>query len=128
MRGLDVHENIDVSDTKLMLGLRVCFICSDLTVNKLFPINPRVVTGPPKRSLLLEVESTSSFPDSTKLVRTSVAMCLMKACTHCPNPASVPALNLRVMYPTQLANSLCCLFNHDIQGNSTLVNMTKIIH
>ena len=26
MRGLDVHENIDVSDTKLMLGLRVCFL------------------------------------------------------------------------------------------------------
>ena len=26
--GLDVHENIDVSDTKLMLGLWVCFISS----------------------------------------------------------------------------------------------------
>ena len=66
MRGLDVHENIDVSDTKLMLGLRVCFISSDLTVNKLFPIiiiinnNKRAVTGPPKMSLLLEVESTTS--------------------------------------------------------------------
>ena len=60
MRGLDVHENIDVSDTKLMLGLRVCFIGSDLTVNKLFPINPGAITGPPKMSLLLEVESTSA--------------------------------------------------------------------
>ena len=61
MRGLDVHQNIDVSDTKLMLGLRVCFISSGLTVNKLFPINARAVTGPPKMSLLLEVESTSAL-------------------------------------------------------------------
>ena len=60
MRGLDVHENIDVSDTKLMLGLRVYFISSDLTANKLFPINPRAITGPLKMSLLLEVESTSA--------------------------------------------------------------------
>ena len=68
MRGLDVHENIDVSDTKLMLGLLVCFISSDLTVNKLFPINPRVVTGPPKMSLLLEVETTSSLIIEPKLI------------------------------------------------------------
>ena len=61
MRGLDVHENIGVSDSKLMLGLRVCFISSDLTANKLFPINPRAITGPPKMSLLLEVESTSAL-------------------------------------------------------------------
>ena len=61
MRGLDVHENIDVSDTKLMLVLLVCFISSDLTANKLFPINPRAITGPPKMSLLLEVESTSVY-------------------------------------------------------------------
>ena len=61
MRGLDVHQNIDVSDTKLMLGLRVCFISSDLTANKLFPINPRAITGPPKMSLLLEVESPSAY-------------------------------------------------------------------
>ena len=61
MRGLDVHQNIDVSDTKLMLGLRVCLISSDLTVNKLFPINPRSVTGLPKMSLLLEVKSTSAL-------------------------------------------------------------------
>ena len=60
MRGLDVHENIDVSDTKLKLGLRVCFISSDLTANKLFPINPGAITVPPKMSLLLEVESTSA--------------------------------------------------------------------
>ena len=60
MRGLDVHENIDVSDIKLMLGLLVC-ISSDLTANKLFPINLRVITSPLKMSLLLEVESTSAL-------------------------------------------------------------------
>ena len=68
MRGLDVHENIDVSDTKLMLGLRVCFISSDLTANKLFPINPRAVTGPPKMSLLLEVGSTSALIFEPRLI------------------------------------------------------------
>ena len=47
--------NIDVSDTKLMLGFKVCFISSDLTANKLFPIDPRAITGPLKMSLLLEV-------------------------------------------------------------------------
>ena len=67
MRGLNVHENIDVSDTKLMLGLRVCFICSD-SKKKLFPINPRVVTGPPKMSLLLEVESTSALIIEPRLI------------------------------------------------------------
>ena len=57
MRGLDVHENIEVSDTKLMLGLRVCFISSDLTANKLFLINLRAITGPPKMSLLLDLDA-----------------------------------------------------------------------
>ena len=68
MRGLDVHENIDVSATKLMLSLRVCFISSDLTANKLFPINPRAVTGPPKMSLLLEVESTPALIIEPRLI------------------------------------------------------------
>ena len=68
MRGLDVHENIDVSDTKLMLGLRACFISSDLTANKLFPINPRAITGLPKMSLLLEVESTSAMIIEPRLI------------------------------------------------------------
>ena len=68
MKGLDVHENIDVSDTKLMLSLRVCFIRSDLTANKLFPINPRAITGPPKMSLLLEVESTSAYIIEPRLI------------------------------------------------------------
>ena len=68
MRGLDVHENIDVSDTKLMFGLRVCLISSDLTANKLFPFNPRATTGPPKMSLLLQVESTSALIIDPRLI------------------------------------------------------------
>ena len=68
MEGLDVHENINVSDTKLMLGLRVCFISSDLSANKLFPINPRAITGPPKMSLLLEVEITSALIIEPRLI------------------------------------------------------------
>ena len=57
MRGLNVHKNIPVSITKLTLGLRVGFISSHLTAGKLFPVNPRAITGPPKMSLLLEAKS-----------------------------------------------------------------------
>ena len=57
MRGLDIHKNSPVSVTKLTLSLRVCFISSQLTANKLFPVNPRAITGPPKMSLLLEAKS-----------------------------------------------------------------------
>ena len=46
-----------VSATKLALSLRVGFISSHLTVDKLFPDNPRAITGPPKMSLLLEAKS-----------------------------------------------------------------------
>ena len=53
-RGLNVHKNIPVSVTKLMLSLRVGFISSHLTADKLFPVNPKAITGPLKMSLLLE--------------------------------------------------------------------------
>ena len=46
MWGLDIHKNSPV-----------CFISSRLTVNKLFPVNLRAITGPPKMSLLLEAKS-----------------------------------------------------------------------
>ena len=67
MRGLDIHE-IDASDPKLMLGLQVCFMSSDLPANKLFPINPSAITGVPKMSLLLEVESTSALIIEPRLI------------------------------------------------------------
>ena len=57
MRGLNVHKNIPVSNTILTLGLRLGFISSHMIVDKLFPINPRAITGPPKMSLLLEAKS-----------------------------------------------------------------------
>ena len=40
MRRLGIHQNIPVSVTKLTLGLRVGFIGSHLTVDKLIPVNP----------------------------------------------------------------------------------------
>ena len=48
MRGPNVHKNIPVSITKLTLGLRVGFISSHLITDKLIPVNPRAITGPPK--------------------------------------------------------------------------------
>ena len=46
---------------KLTLGLRVGFFSSHLIADKLFPINPKVITGPPKMSLLLEAKSVSAL-------------------------------------------------------------------
>ena len=57
MRGLDIHKNILVSVTKMTLGLRVGFICSHLTADKLFPVNPTAITGPPEMSLRFEAKS-----------------------------------------------------------------------
>ena len=57
MRGLKVHKNIPVSITKLTLCLRVGFISSHLIADKLIPVNPRAITGPPKMGLLLEAKS-----------------------------------------------------------------------
>ena len=57
MRGLDIHKDSPVSVAKLTLGLLVGSISSLLTADKLFPVNPRVITGRPKMSLLLEAKS-----------------------------------------------------------------------
>ena len=57
MRGLYIYKNIPVFVTTLTLGLRVGFICFHLTEHKLFPVNPRAITGPPKLSLLPEAKS-----------------------------------------------------------------------
>ena len=61
MRGLNVHKNIPVSITKLTLGLWIGFISSPLLANKLFPVNPRAITGPPKMTLLLEAKSMAAL-------------------------------------------------------------------
>ena len=64
MRGLNVHKNIPVSITKLTLG----FISSHLTVDKLFPVNPRAITCPPKMSLLLEAKSMPALIIKPRLI------------------------------------------------------------
>ena len=46
----------------------LCLVSSNLTANKLFTINPRAVTGPPKMSLQLEVESTSALIIEPRLI------------------------------------------------------------
>ena len=59
MMRLGIHKNIPVSGTKPTLGLRVGFVGSHLTVDKLIPVNPRTITGPPKMSILLEAQKVS---------------------------------------------------------------------
>ena len=68
MMGLDIHKNIPVSVTKLTLGLRVGLICSHLTVAKLFPVNPRAITGPPKVCLQLEAKSMPALIIKQRLI------------------------------------------------------------
>ena len=68
MRGLDIHKNSHVSVTKLTIGLRLGFISSHLTANKLFPVNPRAITGPPKMSLLLEAKSMPALIIKPRLI------------------------------------------------------------
>ena len=68
MRRLGIHKNIPVSGTKLTLAHRVSFISSDLTVNKLLPVNPRVITGPPMMSLLLEAKSVPALIIKPRLI------------------------------------------------------------
>ena len=57
MRGMNIHKNIPVSVTKLTLGLQLGFISSRLTMDKLFPVNPRAITSPVNISHLLEAKS-----------------------------------------------------------------------
>ena len=68
MRGLDTHKNSPVSVTKLTLGLRVGFISSHLTVDKLFPVNPRAITGKPKMRFLLEAKSMPALIIKPRLI------------------------------------------------------------
>ena len=68
MRRLCIHKNIPVSGTKLTLGLRVGFIGSHLTVDKLIRVNPRVITGPPKMSFLHKAKSTSALIIKPRLI------------------------------------------------------------
>ena len=68
MRGINIHKNIAVSVTKLMLGLLVGFISSHLTTDKLFPVNTRAIVGPPKMSLLLAAKIMPAFIIKQRLI------------------------------------------------------------
>ena len=68
MRRLDIHMNSPLSITKLTLGHRVGFISSQLTANKLLPVNQRAITGPPKMSLLLEAKSMPALIIKPRLI------------------------------------------------------------
>ena len=59
---------IPISINKLMLGLRVRFISSHLTADKVFLVNPRAITGSPKTSLLLEAKSTHELISKPRLI------------------------------------------------------------
>ena len=59
---MGIHKNIPVSGTKLMLSL------AHFTVDKLFPVNPRAITGPPKMSLLLEAKSMPALIIKPRLI------------------------------------------------------------
>ena len=50
------------------LCLRVGFISSHLTANRLFPVNPWAITGPPKISFLLEAKSMTAFIIKPRLI------------------------------------------------------------
>ena len=66
--GLGIYKSIPVSDTKLTLGLRVDFISSHLSADKLFPVNSRGITGLPKMSLLLGAKSMPALIIKPRLI------------------------------------------------------------
>ena len=68
MRVMDIHKNVSVSLTKLVLCLRVGFISSHLTTYKLLNINPRAITGPLKLHLLLEAKSIPALIIKNRLI------------------------------------------------------------
>ena len=71
MRGLNIHKNIPISITKLMLSLLVGFISSHLIADKLFPTNQSPIMGSPKMSLLLEAKSMHALIITPKFILVS---------------------------------------------------------
>ena len=56
MGTLVIHQSILASDTKLMTSLGICYISPPLVMDKLISVNSRVISSPPKKSLLLGVK------------------------------------------------------------------------
>ena len=68
MRRLGIHKNIPVYATNLTAGLGLGSISSHMTADKLFPINQRAITGPPKISLMLETKSIPALIVKPRLI------------------------------------------------------------
>ena len=51
-----------------MLGLRVGFISCPLIADKLFPVNPKMITGPLKMGLLLKAKSMPALIIKPRLI------------------------------------------------------------
>ena len=91
MRGLDIHKNIPVSLTKLTLRLRVGFISSYSTADKLIPVNPKAITCPPKMSLLLKGKSMPALiikPRPSALVWCMYNICWTTSVSRPPSAAN----------------------------------------
>ena len=68
MRRLAIHKNIPAGTLIRTLNFRVGFIISHKTADKLFPVNPRAITGPSKISILLKDKSTPAFIIKPRLI------------------------------------------------------------
>ena len=68
MATLGIHQNIHVCDTKQMSSLGIDYISSPLVMDKLIPINSRLIMSPPKLSLLLEVVHTPAVIIKIRLI------------------------------------------------------------
>ena len=62
------YKNITVTDTNMTPDLIIGFVISHLDAVKHFPVNPRVITGSTKMSLLLEARSTPSLIIKLRLI------------------------------------------------------------
>ena len=73
-----------LSSHLLLLSLYTLgFISSHLTVNKLFPVNPKAITGPPKMSLLLEAKSMPALIIKPRLILVWYITCRQQADPYC---------------------------------------------
>ena len=68
MGTLSIHQNILVSDTKLMPSRGINLIIPDLVMDKLIPVKSGVITTPPKMSLQLEVKLTPAVTIKLRLI------------------------------------------------------------
>ena len=68
MRGMNIHKNIPASVTKLTLGLRVGFISSDLTADKLSPVSQVAITGSSMMNFLLEAKIMTALITKSRLI------------------------------------------------------------